>query len=224
MTETELHGLVDRHTRPGNPPLCPEIRTRETADLVPMWEEAEALAQCRIEPPYWACSWPGSQALARYLLDHPDLVRGKDVLDLGCGNGLAAVAAARAGARAVVANDVDPAASWMVRRSAAANAVAVEVSLADHLGQPPPVPPIDVVLIGDMFYARELSARVARWAEEACRRGALVLVGDPGRAYTPASGYERLAAYDVPVSADIEGVTRRRAAVLRGLQPELPPR
>jgi predicted nicotinamide N-methyase len=124
MTDDDFADLLARHTVSSSPPICPEIRTREARELVPIWEAAEKLASAEVEPPFWAYSWAGSQALARYLLDHPDTVRQKVVLDLGSGNGLAAVAAAKAGARRVVANDVDPHALRMVAMNARENGVA----------------------------------------------------------------------------------------------------
>lgn len=213
MGEDIFGDLVRRHTELRHPPLCPEIRTRESLHLVPIWEDAERLLGHSVEPPYWAYTWAGSQAIARYLLDHPEVVRGKRALDLGCGNGLAALSAARAGAAHVIANDIDRWAVRMAEANAALNGLVIELETVDRLQAEPPVPPIDVVLAGDLFYAREMSARVEPWVREAARRGALVLVGDPGRAYLPAAGLQRLAEYEVPVPAEIESVTMRRPVV-----------
>ncbi|MBI4603923.1 MAG: methyltransferase [Planctomycetes bacterium] len=214
MRESDLTALVERHTRPGSPAVCPEIRTLEAEELVPIWEDAERIAGREVEPPFWAYSWPGSQALARHLLDHPEVVRARTVLDLGCGNGLAGLAAARAGAKRVLLNDIDPAALWMASRNARENGLRVDLSAGDLLGAEPPVPPVEVVLAGDLFYARAMSGRVEPWVRAAAALGAMVLVGDPGRAYLPRSGLRLLASYEVPVPPEIESVAARRAAVL----------
>ncbi len=213
MSEDAFGELVRRYTRLCHPPLCPELLIRESCQLVPIWEDAERLLGHTVEPPYWAYTWAGSQALARYLLDHAGLVAGKRTLDLGCGNGLAALAAARAGAFQVIANDIDPWAIRMAGLNAEANGLVIELETRDRLTSEPPVPPIDVVLAGDLFYARAMSAQVASWVREAARRGAIVLVGDPGRAYLPEAGLERLADYEVQVPAEIESVTVRHPVV-----------
>jgi predicted nicotinamide N-methyase len=214
MTPAHLRLLLPEHAVLRAPALCPEITAYEAKELVPLWEAAESLAGGEVEPPFWAFSWPGGQALARYLLDRPETVRGKSVLDLGCGNALAAIAAARAGAASVLANDIDPAAIEMARENTLENgASAVHFSLGDLLGSPPPG--VDVVCAGDLFYERGLASRAGPWLRAAAAAGALVLAGDPGRAYTPRHGVESLAAYDVPVSLDVERESPLRTAVLR---------
>jgi len=215
MRDTDFLALLERHTVAMSPPLCPELKTFESEWMVPIWEDAERLAGREVEPPFWAYSWAGSQALARYLLDRPEVVSGKQVLDLGCGNGLAALAAARSGAMRVIANDIDPAALLMSGINARENGLSIELESADRLSEAPPVPPVDVVLAGDLFYARAMSGRVEPWLREAAGLGAAVLVGDPGRAYLPKLGLERLASYSVPVPWEIEGVTERQPSVLR---------
>jgi predicted nicotinamide N-methyase len=206
--------LVEKFTRPARLSLCPELRVREATSLVPFWEEVEALAGTECEPPFWGWSWPGSQALTRFLLDDPAWVRGRDVLDLGCGNGLSCVAARMAGARCVVGNDIDPYAVRMACAHAALNGLPSATTSDDLLGEAPPFPPFDVLLIGDLFYARDLAPRVERWARQARERGAVVLIGDPDRTYAPRRGVTRLASYDVPVDPEVETVRVRRAHVL----------
>ncbi len=206
--------LVARFLRPVRLSLCPELHAREATSLVPFWEEVESLVGRECEPPFWGWSWPGSQALARFLLDDPGWVRGRDVLDLGCGNGLSCVAAQMAGARRVVGNDIDAFALRMAQVHAALNGQSPTSTSDDLLAAAPPFPPFGVLLIGDLFYARDLARRVERWARRALERGAVVLIGDPDRTYAPRQGVTRLASYDVPVDPEVETVRVRRAHVL----------
>jgi len=208
---------IDRHLRETRPALVPEIRTREARALVPLWEDLEASAGSASEPPFWAYSWPGSQALARHVLDRPETVRGRRVLDVGAGNGLASVACALAGAARVVANDVDPRAAVMVAATAAANGVEVDVDIRDRLDDDPASLAFDVVFLGDLFYARALAARAARFARGARAAGIEVWIGEPGRDYALADGVEELARYRVPVSREIESRDAVEARVLRVL-------
>lgn len=206
--------LVRRYMRPRSPALCPELRTKEATRLVPFWEELERLAGRECEPPFWGWSWPGSQVLARFLLDDPEWVRERAVLDVGCGNGLATIAATMAGARTALANDIDPFALRMACVHGAMNGQSTIVTSDDLLAEDPPVPAFEVLLIGDLFYARELAARVERWARRARELGAIVLIGDAERAYAPARRVTRLASYDAPVDPEVETVRVRRAHVL----------
>src|SRR6266566_4304310 len=90
------------------PPLVPEIRLHLATEVTPIWEATEeSLARGAVPPPYWAFAWAGGQALARYLLDHPEMVAGRAVLDFGAGSGLVAIAAAKAGALSVFAAEID---------------------------------------------------------------------------------------------------------------------
>jgi predicted nicotinamide N-methyase len=214
--------LLLAHTSPSFPPACPEIRTREATSLIPLWEAAEKLAGAEVEPPFWAYSWPGGQALARYVLDMPEVVRGKSVLDLGSGNGVLALAARFAGALRVMANDIDQAAGWMLELNAVENGLpmkdgSMEFCSKDLLSAVPPVPPFEVILAGDLFYSRDMAARVEAWLRKAATLGAEVLVGDPGRAYMPREGLRLLESYEIPVSPEIESASSRKTSVLRML-------
>jgi predicted nicotinamide N-methyase len=140
--------------------------------------------------------------VARYLLDHPDVVRGRRVLDLAAGGGVTAIAAALAGASAVTATEIDPAAVEALALNAALNHVTVDAVCRDVLDEP--VPDVDVVTAGDVFYNRGMAARVLAFVERAAVTGVAVLVGDPGRAYVPRADLVELARYDIPVTHDLE--------------------
>ena len=195
--------FILRETRSNTPPLVPEIRLRLADEAMDLWQATEAdLGRIGLPPPFWAFAWAGGQALARYVLDHPEIVRGARVLDFAAGSGIVAIAAALAGARDVAATDIDPYARAAVLINAADNGVAVEAPEADYLDRG--ASGFDVVLAGDVFYERPMAALVEPFLRAAHEQGAAVLFGDPGRAYLPAVGIAPLASYDVPVPRAIE--------------------
>ena len=143
------------------PPHTPEIRLHLATELVPIWQKTEEeLAAIGVPPPFWAFAWAGGQALARYLLDHPDTVQGKRVLDFASGSGLSAIAAAKAGARDVLATEIDPFAIAAIGLNATANGVAIASTLEDVICRDDGW---DTVLAGDVCYEREMAARVFTW-------------------------------------------------------------
>jgi predicted nicotinamide N-methyase len=210
--EAAARRFIAANTRPLAPPLVPEISLHLAEESLPIWQKTEEeLGEMNVPPPYWAFAWAGGQALARYLLDNPARVAGKSVVDLGAGSGLTAIAAKRAGAAAVLAADIDVLALAAVRINAALNGVAVETTSADLLAAPPR--PADVVLVGDLFYERELAARVTAYIESAAVQGADVLIGDPKRSYFPADRFRRAAEYQVPVTRELEDAEIKRTSV-----------
>jgi predicted nicotinamide N-methyase len=207
-TGTGLAGpaFIRAATRLAPVPLVPEIRLHLAAEPIGLWQRTEQeLGQTGLPPPYWAFAWAGGQALSRYLLDHPDVVAGRMVIDMASGSGLVAIAAARAGAAAVTAYDVDPLAVAAIAMNAAANEVSVTGICADIL-QPEggAFPAADLVLVADAFYQRELAASVMGFLDRAQGSGADVLAADLGRAYLPRNRLTALAAYHVPGLAAIE--------------------
>ena len=194
------------------PPLVPEITLHLASEVTPLWQATEAeLAASQLPPPYWAFAWAGGQALARHILDHRGLVAGRSVLDFGAGSGLVAIAAAKGGAR-VTAAETDPFAAAAIALNAAANAVGVQVESADIIGS---APRWDVILAGDMCYERPLAERLTAWLADCAAAGALVLLGDPGRAYLPRAGLVEVARYTVPTPLELEDRTSRETIVWR---------
>ena len=193
--------------------IVPEIALRTGGLSMPLWEAA-VLADERpaVPPPYWAWAWAGGQALARHVLDHRDLVRGRTVADIGCGGGIVAIAAAMAGATIVSAIDLETFAIEACRINAAANGVDLSYEETDPIGTDAGW---DVVLVGDLWYEHDLAARMGPWLRELAARGAVVLTGDPGRAHLPAVGLADLARYEVPTIEDLEDVTTKTVRVLR---------
>ena len=201
--------FVRAHTRLEPVPFVPELLLHQAREVIALWERTESDGVGR-PPPFWAFAWAGGQALARYLLDDRGLVEGRSVLDLATGSGLVAIAAARAGARPVTANDIDPLSLAAARANAAANDVELRFVEGDLLDTDDRY---GVVLAGDVFYSREMAARVLPFLRRAAGRGALVLVGDPGRAYLPVDGMSERASYEVPVVPDLESVPIRHTTV-----------
>jgi len=179
--------------------------------VTPLWHATEAtLARSQLPPPYWAFAWPGGQALARHLLDHPALVAGKSVLDIGAGSGLVSIAARQAGATRVTAAEIDVFAIAAIRLNAALNKVAIEAEARDLIGG---ASQWDAILVGDMCYERPLAERLTEWLRQLAARGATVLLGDPGRSYLPKESLREIARYTVPTSLDLEDRTSRETVI-----------
>ena len=193
-------------------PFVPEVRLHLAEDAIVWWARMEAAAGRALPPPYWASVWAGGQALARYLLDHPELAAGRRVLDLAAGSGLVAIAAALAGAERVVANDIDPYAVAAVTVNARANRVAVTVSGEDLLDSEVGV---DLLVAGDVLYDATLAERVLPFLRRAAAGGAQVLVGDPDRGHLPPGRLELVADYPVPTTEPAVDSPVRRVQVLR---------
>ncbi len=208
-----LAELLERHAEFRPAPLSPEVRAFHAHGLVEVWEAAERLAGRPMPPPFWAYPWPGGAALARVVLDHPDWVAGRRVLDLGAGGGVASLAAARAGAAEVVANDQDPWALATARLAADRQSLELTPLLADLTAEPATVEAFDVVLCGDLAYERRVAPRIRRLNERARDAGARVLVADAGRAYFDATGMRCIAEHTMAVPVDLEGVDERVARV-----------
>ncbi len=199
-----------------SPPLVPEIRLHVAEESLPIWQKTEEeLGGLQLPPPFWAFAWAGGQALARYVLDHSELVAGKRILDLGAGGGIVAIAAMQAGAASAVAADVDGFAAVAARLNAEANGVTLEIATTDLLDTEPDA--YDVLLVGDLFYEADLTRRVLAFMLRALASGSPVLVGDPRRSYFPKERFEKLAEYDVPTTRELEDSELKRAAVWRFL-------
>jgi predicted nicotinamide N-methyase len=204
--------FVRRNTIVAAVPLAPEIRLHLATELSPLWQASEeTLARGAAPPPFWAFAWPGGQALARHLLDRPETVAGRELLDFGSGSGLVAIAAMKAGAASALAADIDPFAAAAILVNAALNGVGIAVTTADLLGRDMPAPP--VVTAGDVCYEQPMAGRVAAWLRRVAGRGSLVLLADPGRTYVPRAGLVERARYRVPTSREIEDREEREAIV-----------
>ena len=214
LSAGEASRFVRAETALAAPPLLPEIRLHLATEITPLWQATEVLLAARgLAPPYWAFAWVGGQALARHLLDHPETVRGKRVLDFAAGSGVAGIAAARAGAAWVEASELDPLALAAIALNAKANGVALALLAEDATAGASRG--WEVVLAGDVCYERPMAARVTPWLRDLARKGATVLLGDPGRAYLPNNGLCELARYAVPTTRELEDRESREARVYR---------
>lgn len=201
------------HTRLMPVPHAPEISLHVADEATPLWlKTEEELGEIGLDPPFWAFAWAGGQALARHVLDTPGLVAGRTVLDLASGSGLVAIAAAMAGAAHVTAVDIDPFTADAIALNAQANGVTVTPVVGDMIGGPVEA---DVILAGDVCYAREMTERIVAWLGPLARAGRTILIGDPGRTYLPRARLQRLADYEVPVTRELEDMEIKRTSVWR---------
>ena len=210
-TDPEL--FIRANTSLMAPPHVPEIRLHLANEAHELWLKTEdELAEIGLPPPFWAFAWAGGQGLARYVLDHPEHLRGKSVLDFATGSGLVAIAARMAGAEKVLAADIDPWTETAVRLNAAANGVSIEFEGADLIGS---TIEAEVLLAGDVFYDRDFVDALLPWFQRLAAGGKDILVGDPGRAYLPKDRLEFCAVYEVPVTRALEDSEVKKTTVWR---------
>jgi predicted nicotinamide N-methyase len=205
--------FIRAHTRLLAVPHAPEIFLHVADEATELWQKTEEeLGAIGLPPPFWAFAWAGGQALARYLLDNPALLRGKRVLDFASGSGLVAIAAAKTGAAAVLARDIDAFAITAIALNAAANGVAIDAQCVDVVDSDDGW---DAVLAGDICYERDMAERTVAWLARLHSRGALVLIGDPGRSYLPRATLEPVVTYRVPVTRALEDTEIKTTHVWR---------
>jgi predicted nicotinamide N-methyase len=212
-TQAARESFIAANTRLQRPPHTPEIQLCLADEITPIWRMTEeALQEIGLPPPFWAFAWAGGQALARYVLDHREVVAGKRVLDFACGSGIVGIAAMLAGAAEATCADVDAFCGAALALNARANGVAARYVGDDLLDAPPPAW-AEVILAGDICYEKPLAERVLAWLQAARAAGATVLIGDPGRSYFPRTGLEKLAEYQVPTTRELEDMSVKKTAV-----------
>ncbi|MBV8061544.1 MAG: methyltransferase [Alphaproteobacteria bacterium] len=217
MTDTnalpvDFARFVEERTAIASPPLLPEIKLHLANEVPDLWKATElALNSTHVPPPYWAFAWPGGQAVARYILDHPEWVRGKRVLDMASGSGMCAIAAMKAGAKKVTAVDIDLIALAAMEKNARLNDVSITIRSGIDIHKAPWW--TDVIIAGDVCYEQPMATHMIHWLRLCCEKGITVLLGDPGRIYVPQDGLKRLQDYKVPALREIEDSDVRAAAV-----------
>tara|TARA_R110002072_G_scaffold120755_18_gene254087 strand:+ start:238 stop:909 length:672 start_codon:yes stop_codon:yes gene_type:complete len=215
LDEDGFAAFIAANTEIVLPPLVPEINLRLATEITPIWQATETeLDRIGIPPPFWAFCWPGGQALARYVLDTPELVRGKRVLEFAAGGAVSGIAAAMAGAAEVVANDIDAMAVIAAQTNAALNEVTLIPTTDNYLDRTTPSG-CDVILAGDIFYEQSPAVEIEAFLRREAAAGALVLIGDPGRKYLPIEGLEEIMRYEVPTSLELEDREMRDGIVWR---------
>jgi predicted nicotinamide N-methyase len=211
--KTEPRAFILENTDLMAPPHVPEVRLHLASEAHELWLKTEEdLQEIGLPPPFWAFAWAGGQGLARYILDHPESVAGKRVLDFASGSGLVGIAARLAGAADVLAVDIDPWTETAVMLNAAENGVEIRFTRQDLVGM---AIDADVLLAGDVFYDRDFAAALIPWFERLAGEGKAVLVGDPGRSYLPKDRLSELAVYQVSVTRALEDSEVKKTTVWR---------
>ncbi|CAN7645685.1 class I SAM-dependent methyltransferase [Rhizobium sp. LjRoot254] len=211
--KTDPEAFILENTCVMSPPHVPEIRLHLADEAHDLWLKTEdELEEIGLPPPFWAFAWAGGQGLARYVLDHPETVRGKHVVDFASGSGLVAIAAIQAGAASVVAADIDPWTESAVKLNSRLNNVELAFKNSNLIGTSLDA---DVLLAGDVFYDVGFANALVPWFMTLAQTGTTVTVGDPGRSYCPRHLMEPLATYEVPVTRALEDAEVKKTTVWR---------
>ncbi|MBE7184463.1 MAG: methyltransferase [Methylobacterium mesophilicum] len=221
LTPQSAEQFIRANTAVAAPPHVPEISLHLASEAHDLWlKTEEELREIGLPPPFWAFAWAGGQALARYLLDHPETAGEKRVVDFATGSGLVAIAAHMAGARTVLGADIDPFSETAFCLNTALNGANLSFTTRNLIGE---ALDADLLLAGDVFFDRELAQSLLPWFENLTASGITVLVGDPGRSYLPRDRLSLLATYEVPVSRALEDAEIKRTSVWRFISPSETP-
>lgn len=211
MIQDDPEAFIRANTALGSAPMVPEIQLRLATEITPIWQATEIwLEENNVDPPFWAFAWPGGQALARYILDHPEKVAGKRVLDFAAGGGIASIACALCGAT-VEAAEIDRLADAAIGVNARLNNVEIALSGKDVVGL---ACRWDIILCGDVCYEAPMTGYIMPWLTKMAEV-AEVWIADPGRAYLPRSRLERFADYRAATSLELEDRTQRDVTLYR---------
>jgi predicted nicotinamide N-methyase len=217
----DVRSFILENTSILSPPHVPEVRLHLADEAHDLWHKTEEqLAETGLPPPFWAFAWAGGQGLARYVLDNPEIVRGRRVIDFASGSGLVGIAAMMAGAAAVTCADIDSCAYVAAALNAALNGVTVRPMHENLIGS---APNAEILLAGDVFYDRQFAGELISWFDDLSTHGIEIIIGDPGRAYLPKGRLDQLAVYDVPVTRALEDADAKRTTVWRFRQLPLRP-
>jgi predicted nicotinamide N-methyase len=193
-------------------PHCESIIAHIAPDFFKLWENFEQEQGHVTEIPYWAAVWPGAKSLAAYILKNPDLVEGKKVLDFGSGSGVASIAAVKAGAKLVIANDIDPVAQFVAKQNFLANNADIETSF-DNLLMCEDDNLYDLILVSDMFYERSTAQPLHNFLKKNINMGSQILIADGTRPFTPRGGLQEILNEVIPVNKELEGMAERRVSL-----------
>lgn len=205
--------LLKRLAPPAPVPGREDLVAWQARDVFDFWQAWELESGVKQDIPYWITVWPAARLLAEYIGEHPEVAEGKTVLDLGCGGGIAGLAAAKAGAVRVIANDVDPTALAMAGMNAALNGLALNIA-DDNLLPRPPDPDWNVILVADLFYEKSVAEPMLAWLRQALSQRSRVLIADASRPFAPQSGVRLLAEKTYPTDVDLEGSMQRKVRLL----------
>jgi len=194
-------------------PGRPDLMAHHAPDVVALWQAWEEECGGQQAVPFWATVWPAAQLLARVVQAEPAWVREQTVLDLGCGSGVAGIAALDAGATRVVAHDIDPVALAIATKNAKANGVTLLLHGASLLHGPCPAR-ITCILVGDLFYERAAAVALWTWLRTARQRGVQVLIADASRPFTPTVGVRCLREERLATAWAWEGTHTRTVRLL----------
>ena len=212
LATEDRFGFIRAHTRLLPVPHAPEIALHVAEEATELWQRTEEeLGAMGLPPPFWAFAWAGGQALARYVLDHPQSVCGRRVLDFASGSGLVGISAMKAGATHVLCADIDPFCQAAVAANATANGVTLDFTQTNLLDAAPP--DVDVICAGDVCYEKPMTERVLAWLAAARANGTRILIGDPHRTYFPREGLDFLAEYQVETTRELEDFAVKRSSV-----------
>jgi predicted nicotinamide N-methyase len=204
--------FIREQTEIASPPIVPEVKLHLATEITPLWQMTEDKINAgHLPPPFWAFAWSGGQGVARYVLDHPETVRGLRILDFAAGSGMSAIAAMKAGAVSATAADIDPLALHAIDLNAQVNETEITITNGVDLSKAPQG--FDIILVGDVCYQLAMATQIMRWLWLCVAAKIRVLLGDPGRAYVPESGLHELARYTVPTSRELEDRDSREVKV-----------